>query len=194
MVKRKSTCDGDHSHPQSKKMTDLDPTTNDALHFDTWRRLLKRIKIQMYYSEPYFIFQLLTGVSHRESNLEEDGLLKRSPPKTNNPSGNKDLSNGKTFGKNMRHLVNVVTYAFCNPRKSELKTQSMPFLIDTLVYVPWDVEDYYVEYLKGNRDKNRQKYPNPNFGSHSLPLTVVDSKGRIILWYLPGLLSEKQQV
>ena len=159
----------------------------------------------------------MTSVSHRESNLEKDGLLKCSPTKTNNPSGNNDVSNGKTllkcspsktnnpsrkndvsngktFGKNMRRLVKVVTYAFCNPRKLKLKTQTMLFLIDASVYLPWDVEEYYVEYLKGNRDKNRQKFPNPNFGSHSLPLTVVDSKGRIILWYLPGLLSEKQQV
>jgi len=48
--------------------------------------------------------------------------------------------------------------------------------------------------VKGGGDKKRKKFPNPQFGSFSEPLTVVDSKGRIILWYLPGLLSKKEKV
>jgi hypothetical protein len=44
------------------------------------------------------------------------------------------------------------------------------------------------------KDKKRNEYPNPNFGEFSDPLTVVDVKGRIVLWYLPGLLSLEQQV
>ena len=52
MVKCKLKSDDDPSHPQCKKMTDLDPTTNDALHLDTWRRLLKRIQTQMYFQSP----------------------------------------------------------------------------------------------------------------------------------------------
>jgi hypothetical protein len=39
-------------------------------------------------------------------------------------------------------------------------------------------------------DKNRRNFPNPEFGRFSKPLTVVDSKGRIVLWYLPGLVTD----
>lgn len=56
------------------------------------------------------------------------------------------------------------------------------------VYIPWDIEDYYQEHVKRGRDKKRIKFPNPSFGTFSEPLTVVDTKGRIVLWYLPGLL------
>jgi hypothetical protein len=62
------------------------------------------------------------------------------------------------------------------------------------VYVPWDVIDYYENHVKLRQDKERVIYPNPKFGSFSKPLTVVDSKGRILLWYLPGLVTDKQQV
>jgi hypothetical protein len=51
------------------------------------------------------------------------------------------------------------------------------------------MDDYYVESVKGGKDKDRTKFPNPQFGSHSEPLTVVDVKGRIVLWYLPGLVA-----
>ena len=56
------------------------------------------------------------------------------------------------------------------------------------------MEEYYIEHVKKRRDRNRKKFPNPQLGSFLHPLTVVDSKGRIILWYLPGLLSEQHQV
>ena len=62
------------------------------------------------------------------------------------------------------------------------------------VKIPWDIEDYYWEHVKFGRDKKRTKFPNPSFGKFSEPLTVVDTKGRIILWYLPGLISLEQQV
>jgi len=62
------------------------------------------------------------------------------------------------------------------------------------VAIPWDIEEFYLEHVKRGRDKKRAKFPNPVLGAHSEPLTVVDSKGRIVLWYLPGLLSSKQQV
>jgi hypothetical protein len=62
------------------------------------------------------------------------------------------------------------------------------------VEIPWDAEEYYLEHLKGGRDKKRKRFPNPSFGDFSQPLTVVDSKGRIVLWYLPGLLSPEHLV
>jgi hypothetical protein len=62
------------------------------------------------------------------------------------------------------------------------------------VYIEWDIEEYYKKHLKAGNDKKRVNFPNPSFGAFSEPLTVVDSKGRIVLWYLPGLLSPEQQV
>jgi hypothetical protein len=62
------------------------------------------------------------------------------------------------------------------------------------VYLTWDAEDYYLKCVKRKGDKKRVKFPNPNFGSLSEPLTVVDAKGRILVWYLPGLLSENDEV
>jgi hypothetical protein len=69
-------------------------------------------------------------------------------------------------------------------------------MVDT-VYVPWDAEEYYAECVKArteHREKNKHKFPLPSFGSYGCPLTVVDVRGRIVLWYLPGLLSIRQQV
>jgi hypothetical protein len=60
--------------------------------------------------------------------------------------------------------------------------------------MPWDVEDYYKIHVKLGKDQKRVSFPDPMFGAHSEPLTVVDLKGRIVLWYLPGLLSVHQKV
>lgn len=62
------------------------------------------------------------------------------------------------------------------------------------VYIPWDVKEYYQEHVKGGKDKKRKRFPDPSLGRFSAPLTLVDSQNRIVLWYLPGLLSEKQEV
>ena len=67
-------------------------------------------------------------------------------------------------------------------------------MIYRTVKIKWDVEEYYKEHLKGGRDKKRAKYPNPDFGEISVPVTIVDVKGRIVGWYLPDLLSSEQQV
>jgi hypothetical protein len=63
-----------------------------------------------------------------------------------------------------------------------------------IVQIPWDVEEFYHEHVLNGRDKKRFKFPDPLFGKFSDPLTLVDSKGRIVLWYLPGLLSKEQKV
>lgn len=62
------------------------------------------------------------------------------------------------------------------------------------MYLNWDVEEYYRVRVKGGGDKKGKKFPNPQLGSFSEPMTVVDVKGRIVLWYLPGLLSAKEEV
>ena len=61
------------------------------------------------------------------------------------------------------------------------------------MYIAWDVEAYH---KKRRRDPHRAqiRFPNPMLGAFSEPLTIVDVEGRIVLWYLPGLLSVQQQV
>ena len=48
--------------------------------------------------------------------------------------------------------------------------------------------------MKAGKDKKRAKFPVPSLGKYSEPLTLADVKGRIALWYIPGLLSHEQQV
>jgi hypothetical protein len=67
-------------------------------------------------------------------------------------------------------------------------------LIFCTVQIPWDAEEFYWEHVKAGKDKKRVKFPFLSLGKFSEPLTLVDSKGRIVLWYLPGLLSHEQQV
>jgi hypothetical protein len=88
--------------------------------------------------------------------------------------------------------VKLVCMAFLNP--SKLADLSLLFVAYFLVNIPWDAEEYYLECIKGKKDRKRIRFPNPQFGMHSEPLTVVDSRGRIVLWYLPGLLSGHYQV
>ncbi len=65
------------------------------------------------------------------------------------------------------------------------------------VYIPWDIVEYASECVfvpSGVRSINKLRFPCVQLGRHEEPLTIVDRKGRIILWYLPELLSRLQQV
>jgi len=63
-----------------------------------------------------------------------------------------------------------------------------------IVRVPWDVEEYHAKCVKAGHDRKRFEFPKVELGAFSKPLTVVDLKGRIILWYLPGLMPNRHQV
>jgi hypothetical protein len=39
-----------------------------------------------------------------------------------------------------------------------------------------------------------EKFQNPNFGLFDTPTTIVDICGRILIWYLPGLMPYPMQV
>jgi expansin (peptidoglycan-binding protein) len=56
------------------------------------------------------------------------------------------------------------------------------------------MEKYYKECIKGKKRRNFENFPKLSLGQKSSPLTVVDKKGRIILWYLPELLENKHKV
>lgn len=62
-----------------------------------------------------------------------------------------------------------------------------------LVNIPWDVEEYYSVTVKGKKAKGKLAFPKLSLGAFSEPLTIVDAKGRIVLWYLPGLLCSELQ-
>lgn len=38
------------------------------------------------------------------------------------------------------------------------------------------------------------KFPTPNFGPFKEPTTLVDCHGRILIWYLPGVLNSTANV
>lgn len=62
------------------------------------------------------------------------------------------------------------------------------------MYLPWDIEEYLEKVVKKGQDKKRVKFPNPKIGRVSVPMTLVDSNGKIILWYLPELLPAQEKV
>lgn len=133
-----------------------------------------------------------------ESNPRNSETRAESPPHVASRFDNPLES--RIFGRDMRRLVKVVHAAILNPGES-METISTIFYsfiqISDTVYVPWDVQEYYVECVKARaekREKNKFRFPAPSFGSYDHPLTIVDIRGRIVLWYLPGLLSIKQQV
>ena len=107
---------------------------------------------------------------------------------------NKAQSEARIFGQNRRRLLKLVTKAFLNPCESYHLYYKIIFNYFLVVYLTWDAEEYYLKCVKSGGDKKRIKFPNPDYGSFSEPLTVVDVKGRILLWYLPDLLSVKEQV
>jgi hypothetical protein len=96
-------------------------------------------------------------------------------------------------GKDMRRLLKLVCSAFLNPGGFQRQANNF-ILIQFEVRIPWDVLNFYNIHVKEGRKGSLDNFPNPNFGYFSEPLTVVDEKGRIVLWYLPGLLSEEQKV
>jgi hypothetical protein len=108
--------------------------------------------------------------------------------------GRDGISAERTFGKDMRRLLKLVCRAFLNPSELQQLKQPCSILRNSAEYLSWDIEEYYFEHVKSGRDPRRLRFPNPKFGAFSEPLTVVDCKGRIVLWYLPGLLSISQQV
>jgi hypothetical protein len=103
-------------------------------------------------------------------------------------------SKERKFGQNARRLVRLVSQAFLNPREPPKNICLNTKLRYITVYIPWDIQEFYLERVKAGRDKKGVKFTNPSFGCFSEPLTVVDNKGRIVLWYLPGLLSSEHQV
>jgi hypothetical protein len=56
------------------------------------------------------------------------------------------------------------------------------------VYIGFDADDFHQRYTTG------KTFANPNIGFIDVPATFVDSRGRIIIWYLPDLVPERIHV
>ena len=47
MRRKNSTAQGNNSPSETHSALDLDPTTNDKLHLDAWKRLANAIQVQI---------------------------------------------------------------------------------------------------------------------------------------------------
>ena len=99
-------------------------------------------------------------------------------------------SEARRSGMDMRHLVRLVCQAFLNP--SEFNDPSA--LPNVECFYSLHPLEYYTKCIKAGCNQKQFKFLNPEFGAFSEPLTVVDSKGCIILWYYPGLMPNHQQI
>ena len=63
-----------------------------------------------------------------------------------------------------------------------VKSVSNTFLTPVGLFISFfHTNEYYVEAVNAEKDKNRENFPNPNFEFHSEPLMLVNIKGLIIL-------------
>lgn len=67
--------------------------------------------------------------------------------------------------------------------------------------VPWDIEEYSQAVGRRNYGRHAQdeatlqeEFPIPHIGHLTEPAVIVDIAGRILTWYLPGLLNRERQV
>ena len=83
---------------------------------------------------------------------DEDANNKFSESKYCSSKLPRNISEKRMFGKNVRHLLKLVTRALLNPHKRKnfeiILANSHVFK----VYLTWDIQEYYLEHLKGGRD------------------------------------------
>lgn len=58
----------------------------------------------------------------------------------------------------------------------------------TPVYIGFDIQEFYRKNATG------KTFTNPRIGLVDRPATLVDSLGRIVIWYLPNILPENMHV
>lgn len=134
---------------------------------------------------------LLTDLCPRNTS----GKLKKKIHKNEGKELRNEPSKERRFGQELRHLEKVVREAYLNPGGFRFTpSYCNVFTTDIKVQIPWDIVDFYEECVLKGRDKRRVRYPNPNLGAMSKPCVLIDIRGRIVFWYLPGLLSKKQKV
>jgi hypothetical protein len=94
----------------------------------------------------------------------------------------------------------MVKRAILNPgyiSRLSFETTSLFLHARSIVYIPWDVAEYAAKCVfapEKERIKNRQDFPPVYLGTRNQPMTIIDCRGRIVLWYLPKLLSALHRV
>jgi len=90
-----------------------------------------------------------------------------------------------------RWIVKIVAEAYANPGKRFVITNAQLIPTCNLVYVDFDVEEFANRKNKGLGPSNSKTI---NLGSLDKPATIVDVKGRIIIWFLPEILTSDVHV
>jgi len=108
----------------------------------------------------------------------------KMPPKTHRARGRTPDQEDE------RRLRKIIEAAFRNPRQW---TQPIESQYINIGYHP-DVVSWDAEQFHAARNKSHKKFPPLSSRLIDKPATIVDCKGRIILWYLPGFLLPARQV
>ena len=113
----------------------------------------------------------------------------------------------RTFSYNeivdAQHIAEIAANAMSNPCEFSLPFWDLKLI--SQVSVPWDSSHYMSQLGPKNIGKNlgleqdlkRMFPPGPNFSvpkELDTPLTIIDSRGRILVWFLPNLISKSAQV
>ena len=94
---------------------------------------------------------------------DEDANNKFSESKDRSSKPPRNISEKKMFGKNVRHLSKLVLGHFwilISEKSLKLYWQIHTF---SKIYLTWDIQEYYLEHLKGGRDPHWLRFPNPEF-------------------------------
>ena len=78
--------------------------------------------------------------------VDEDANNKFSESKDNSSKPPRNILEKRMFGKNVRHLSKLVTRVLLNPCKQK---NFEIILANSHVYLTWDIQEYYLEHLKG---------------------------------------------
>src|SRR5436305_840836 len=78
-----------------------------------------------------------------------------------------------------RRIAKIIANAFYNPSVCVFSVMIMSLTI--LVKLGWDVKEY-----SNAQCKSVKRFPHPEKQLVDRPAILIDNKGQIILWYLPG--------
>jgi hypothetical protein len=92
----------------------------------------------------------------------------------------------------------TIAFAMLNPRMFVISSLNESIDIHETGYVAWDVERYADMAKNGVESKQHEKlrkyFPVSPLGKISEPTTIVDNHGKILVWYLPDIVSPERVV
>jgi hypothetical protein len=104
------------------------------------------------------------------------------------PGGKADQKE-RPLSPQQMNLLNVIAQAFNNQSKPCLIVTSF-YLTIFAVKICWDAEQFAATTPK----QRLKKFPKINLGKIDVPAIITDCRGRILIWYLPGVLLLPEQV